>query len=530
MKGRIVAGRYELAMLIGQGGMGQVWLAHDRTLDRRVAVKLLRPDRAPGAEESDEIRRRFARECRVTAQVDHPGLVTVHDAASDGDDLYLVMQYVQGADLADHLAEHDPYPWPWAAAVAAQLCPVLAAVHAVPAVHRDLKPRNIMIRPDGTAVVLDLGVAAVLTDDTTRLTLTGSPIGSPVYMAPEQAMGGEVGPRTDLYSLGVILHELLSGTVPFTSPSPLGVLHQHVYEPPPPLRRLRPDVPEALEALVLRLLAKDPRDRPADAAAVHRALVPLLPAPDPTLPPCPPPGRRGPGDDAGAPMDPTRPLRLPYAPWHGGLPRQAPPPTAPAAVPHPVPAAVPHPAPSAPAAGNTGTAAAVEEAKRLLDAGRLTQAAGVLGNALSAAAQAHGWHAPVVQMLRKHYAATLLEDGQFHAALPQLRLLSEQRAAEAGPADPQALRFRVEAAQCLEHLGDQASALAEYQSLLPLLERHADGDPALLLEVGRRTAQLLMATGDHVAARAALHRLLLETERRYGPHHPLAAETRRALG
>lgn len=110
MKGRIVAGRYELAMLIGQGGMGQVWLAHDRTLDRRVAVKLLRPDRAPGAEESDEIRRRFARECRVTAQVDHPGLVTVHDAASDGDDLYLVMQYVQGADLADHLAEHDPYP------------------------------------------------------------------------------------------------------------------------------------------------------------------------------------------------------------------------------------------------------------------------------------------------------------------------------------------------------------------------------------------------------------------------------------
>ncbi|MCC9311350.1 serine/threonine protein kinase [Kitasatospora sp. RB6PN24] len=523
--------------------MGQVWLAHDRTLDRRVAVKLLRPDRAPGADESDEVRRRFARECRVTAQVDHPGLVTVHDAASDGDDLYLVMQYVQGADLADHLAEHDPYPWPWAAAVAAQLCPVLAAVHAVPAVHRDLKPRNIMIRPDGTAVVLDLGVAAVLTNDTTRLTLTGSPIGSPVYMAPEQAMGGAVGPRADLYALGVILHELLSGTVPFASPSPLGVLHQHVYEPPPPLRRIRPDTPVALEALVLRLLAKDPRDRPADAAEVHRALVPLLPGPDAARP-----------DGFEPPMDPTRPFRLPYAPWHGGQPQQSPPP-APAAVPFPTPAAVPFPAqvggPShalsavpypAPAAvpapapaggqavGNADTAAAVEEAKRLLDAGRVSQAAGVLGSALSAAEQAHGRHAPVVHMLRKHYAATLLEDGQFHAALPQLRLLGEERAGQVGPTDPQVLRFRVEAAQCLEHLGDQVSALAEYQALLPLLDRHADDDPALLLEVRRRTAHLLMVAGDHAAARAALHGLLLETERRYGPHHPLAAETRRALG
>jgi hypothetical protein len=216
-------------------------------------------------------------------------------------------------------------------------------------------------------------------------------------------------------------------------------------------------------------------------------------------------------------MDPTRPFRMPYAPWHGGAPRQAVP-------------AVPPVAPAAPVPANLDTAAAVEEAKRLLDAGWLTQASGVLGNALSAAAQAHGWHAPVVHMLRKHYAATLLEDGQFHAALPQLRLLGEQRAAEAGPADPQALRFRVEAAQCLEHLGDQVSALAEYQSLLPLLERQRGEDPALALEVRRRTAHLLMATGDHAGGRAALHRLLLETERRYGPHHPLAAETRRALG
>ena len=482
MRGRLVAGRYELAALIGQGGMGQVWRAHDRTLDRWVAVKLLQPHRSPAAEQDVELRRRFARECRITAQVDHPGLVTVHDATGEGDDLYLVMQYIQGADLADHLAEHDPYPWPWAVAVAAQLCPILAAVHAVPAVHRDLKPRNIMVRPDGTLVVLDLGIAAALDRDTTRLTMTGSPIGSPAYMAPEQATDGQVGPHTDLYSLGVILHELLSGTVPFAYSSALGVLHQHLHEPPPPLRRIRPEVPPALEQLVLRLLAKDPLDRPADAAEVHRALAPLLPGPD------------APGTDApGTPMDPTRPFRQPYAPWQAArpLPRPQPGPAQP-----PAPAAAPLPDHKA------DVAAAVENAKLLLDAGRITQAVDVLGSALAAAVTAHGPQSPVVHMLRKQYATTLLEDGQYQAALGELRVLAEQRAATAGPNDPQALRFRIEAAQCLEQLGDHASALADYRLLLPELDRHAAADPSLALEVRHRTAHLLLAAADTAPAPA----------------------------
>ncbi|MDV9193389.1 serine/threonine-protein kinase, partial [Streptomyces sp. SR27] len=280
--------------------MGQVWTAYDGRLDRRVAVKLLRPATLSGPETAaDELRRRFVRECRVTAQVGHPGLVTVHDAGSEGEDLYLVMQYVEGADLADHLAEHDPYPWEWAVCVAAQLCGVLAAVHAVPIVHRDLKPRNVVVRHDGAVVVLDLGVASVLDSDTTRLTHTGSPIGSPAYMAPEQAMGGAVGPATDLYALGVLLHELLSGNVPFAGSTALGVLHRHLYEPPLPLRRLRPEVPETLEALVLRLLAKDPRERPSGAHEVYEHLAPLLPAR---------------GAPVG-PMDPTRPFLRPHAPW-----------------------------------------------------------------------------------------------------------------------------------------------------------------------------------------------------------------------
>ncbi|MEV6330652.1 serine/threonine-protein kinase [Streptomyces sp. NPDC051909] len=506
MNGRVVGGRYELATLIGQGGMGQVWTAYDGRLDRRVAVKLLNPAAISGpATAADELRRRFVRECRVTAQVDHPGLVTVHDAGSDGDELYLVMQYVEGADLADHLAEHDPYPWPWAVSVAAQLCAVLAAVHAVPIVHRDLKPRNVMVRPDGTVTVLDLGVASVLDSDTTRLTHTGSPIGTPAYMAPEQAMGGAVGPYTDLYALGVLLHELLSGNVPFAGSTALGVLHRHLHEPPLPVRRLRPEVPDALEALVLRLLAKDPQDRPSGAQEVYERLLPLLPAP----------GAATAGPSAG-PLDPTRPFRRPHAPW----PDRA---AAPAAVPAP---------PVPPPPGRPDVAAAVDEVKRLLGEGSITQAVDVLGGILPAAAAEHGERSPVVRILRKQYATTLMDDGQYRRALPELRRLAEDRSAEAGPYDPQTLRFRYDAALCLEQLGDPAAALGEFRALLPYHEQGGAGDPELRqrsFDIRHRIGLLMLATGEQAAAVSHLATLLYDVERDQGPYHPLAADLRRVL-
>ncbi|MFE3385583.1 serine/threonine-protein kinase [Streptomyces anulatus] len=536
MSGRIIADRYELATILGQGGMGQVWTAYDRRLDRRVAVKLLRPDRVAGptgSDAADELRRRFVRECRVTAQVDHPGLVTVHDAGSDDDDLYLVMQYVEGADLADHLAERNPYPWPWAVAVAAQLCAVLCAVHAVPIVHRDLKPRNVMVRSDGTVTVLDLGVASVLDTDTTRLTHTGSPIGSPAYMAPEQAMGGAVGPYTDLYALGVLLHELLSGDVPFAGSTALGVLHRHLYEPPLPVRKTRPEVPAALEALVLRLLAKDPQDRPASAQEVYEGLAPLLPKH---------------GTPAG-PLDPTRPFLRPHAPWpdRAATPAPvpapatfaAPPPslgappsfTAPPAV-APSPARPAHLPPSTPPPARPDVARAVDEVKKLLGEGRITQAVDVLGATLPAAAAEHGEHSPVVRILRKQYAATLMDDGQYRRALPELRRLAEDRAAEAGPSDAQALQFRYDAAQCLEQLGEAGAALVEYRAVLPYYE-NAYGpiasDPGRALDIRHRIGQLLLAVGDHTAGRAQLQALLYDAERTYGPHHPLPMDLRRLL-
>ncbi|WP_405582406.1 protein kinase domain-containing protein [Streptomyces sp. NBC_01190] len=500
MIGRLIADRYELATVIGQGGMGQVWTAYDRRLDRRVAVKLLRPDKVAAGEDASELRQRFDRECRVTAQVDHPGLVTVHDAGGDGDELYLVMQYVEGADLSDHLAEHDPYPWPWAVAVAAQLCGALSAVHAVPIVHRDLKPRNVMVRPDGTLIVLDLGVASVMDTDTTRLTHTGSPIGSPAYMAPEQAMGGAVGPRTDLYALGVVLHELLSGQTPFAGSTALGVLHRHLYEAPVPLRQLRPEVPERVESLVLRLLAKDPQHRPAGAQEVFRELAVLLPAAGSSHAPL-------------GPMDPTRPFLRPHAPWPDR-----------AAPPEPNPGPAPAPAPK-----GADLATAVDEVKRLLDAGRITQAVDMLGGIIPAAAEKHGEHSPVLRALRKQYAATLMEDGQYRRALPELRRLSEQFAHQYGGADQQALQFRYEAAQCLEQLGDTTAALSEYRVLLPYFERYAATAPAVPLDIRRRIGHLLLSVGDRPGAREVLTRLLYDAERVHGPHHPFPVEIRRTL-
>ncbi|MFI6769919.1 protein kinase [Streptomyces sp. NPDC050355] len=573
MNGRVIGGRYELSALLGQGGMGQVWIGYDRRLDRRVGVKLLRPDRVAGTPDGEEMRRRFVRECRVTAQVDHPGLVTVHDAGSDDEDLYLVMQYVEGADLSDHLAEHDPYPWPWAVSVAAQLCAVLASVHAVPIVHRDLKPRNVMIRPDGSLVILDLGIASALDTDTTRLTHTGSPIGSPAYMAPEQAMGGTVGPHTDLYALGILLHELLSGEVPFAGSTALGVLHRHLHEEPVPVRKLRPDVPEALEALVLHLLRKDPEARPADAQEVYRALAPLLPAAATG-----PHAAQAPATPL-APMDPTRPFRQPHAPWpirSSGGPAPAPTPTAlstplvpapeppatgapvttggtgPArpgpdprtsvarsSAPHPgawTSAATPFPSPAPSSASSLSSpssgpdvASAVDEVKSLLDQGRITRAVDILGGILPAAAERHGAHSPVVRTLRKQYAATLMDDGQYRRALPELRILAEEFGQESGAgATRQALQFHYEAAQCLEQLGEVAQALEEYRALLPYFEHYAD-DPVRPLEIRRSIGHLLLAQGERGAAQEALSRLLYDAERLHGPHHAFPEELRRTL-
>lgn len=511
---RLVGGRYRLAEKIGHGGMGQVWTAYDEQLDRRVAVKLLRTDLAltgGGSEaERGELRKRFRRECRVTAGFDHPGLVTVYDAGEDGDELYLVMQRVPGLSLADLIAEDGPLPVARAVAVAAQICAALAAVHAVPVVHRDLKPSNVMVRDDGRVVVLDLGIAAVLETGATRITRTGGVIGSPPYMAPEQALSTTVDPRSDLYALGCMLHEMVSGEAPFRAPTALGVLQRHADEPPVPLRRLRPDVPAELEALVLDLLAKQPRDRPADAQEVYRRLLPLLPPAEP---------------DAAAALrpygglpDPARPYRHPLAPQPPGpvRPPSYGPPTAGSA--------------SAPRQATPDLAEACRRVPELLDAGRLSEVIDLAAQVLPAAGEGHGDQAPMVHTLRRVYARTLLVERRYRTALPEWRSLAEAAAARRGPADPEALECRREAARCLEQLGEGAAALAEYRALLPLYEarlhRGGDGDWESLFDLRERIGKLLAADGDTRGAREVLLPLLAEKERHHGPHHPEVVQLR----
>ncbi|MGF1428354.1 serine/threonine-protein kinase [Kitasatospora sp. LaBMicrA B282] len=543
---RVIGGRYRLAEKIGHGGMGQVWAGYDERLDRRVAVKLLRTESllgGPGsgepADREDELRRRFLRECRITAGLDHPGLVTVFDAGEDAGELYLVMQRLPGVGLGDLIAEEGPFPIPWAVSVAAQICAALSVVHAVPVVHRDLKPSNLMVRPDGRVVLLDLGIATALDGRHTRLTMTGVPIGSPSYMAPEQALSGVVDARTDLYALGCLLHEMLAGEEPFRAPTALGVLRRQVDEAPEPLRRRRPEVPAELEVLVLDLLAKPPADRPADAQTVYQRLGPLLPAA--LAGPCPPYGPQ---------PDPTTPFHYPHRPlpWStvagagGGTGAAAAVPAGAAMI---FPAVQAGPAASGVAgvpavaaaadgpAAPADLAAACAQVSDLLAEHRYAEVIDLAARLLPVARATHGDGAPLVGTLRTIYARTLLQEGQYRAALPEYQLLAAAATAAGGPLDPQALDHRRKAAACLEQLCRAPEALAEYRALLgdhtTRLTSGQDTDPARCFDLRERIGLLLAGAGDAEGAWEWLLALLFDREPLQGPHHPEVQRLRNHL-
>ncbi|RRQ76198.1 serine/threonine protein kinase [Streptomyces griseofuscus] len=301
--GTLIAKRYRIKSPIGHGGMGQVWMADDEHLGRGVAVKTMTPSGGLTARQVAQDAARFEREAKAVARLDHTGLAAVYDLGVETGTHYLVMQYVQGLDLADYIAEHERLSLEEAAAVGAQICSVLAAAHTRGVVHRDLKPGNVRIRTDGVVKVLDFGVAAILDADT-KLTTTGERLGSLQYMAPEQVLGEPVDRRTDLYALGCLIHEMLTGRPVFEHESPLMVPGLHTEAMPEPLRALRPDAPESVESLVLELLAKKPGDRPAHAGEVYRRLAAHLPAPEN------PEGALVPWTEA----DPCRPFRFPMAP------------------------------------------------------------------------------------------------------------------------------------------------------------------------------------------------------------------------
>ena len=288
----VLGGRYALAEVLGTGGMATVWRARDEVLGREVAVKVLSPPYAadPG------FAARFEREARHAAAVSHPRLVTVFDCGVDGGTPYLVMELVTGRTLRHVLDEAGPLPAGQAGAIAAAVCEGLEAAHAAGLVHRDIKPANIILA-GGEVKILDFGIARA--EGTAAGTATGIVLGTAAYLSPEQAAGRPAGPSSDLYALGCVLFEMLTGAPPFTAESAVGLAHRHVHDDPGPPSARRPGVPASLDQMTTRLLAKDPAGRPADAAAARAGLLAVL-APDaaPVPPAASVPGaprrRRGP--------------------------------------------------------------------------------------------------------------------------------------------------------------------------------------------------------------------------------------------
>lgn len=285
-----LAGRYRLEAPVGRGCMGEVWRGLDLRLRRPVAVKIL-----PLSGAADEAGvARFRREAEIAAALNHPGITTVFDIDEHTDGglrmLFLVMELMQGRDLVSVLREHPGgLPIAQVRDWAVQILDALSAAHRHGVVHRDIKPANLFLTDDARVKVCDFGIARLA--DATKITVTGSVAGTPLYMAPEQIDGRTVDERTDLYAFGCVLYQLLTGTTWVDSGSSVGaILHQHLNQTPASPRSVRPDIDEHLSALVLDLLAKQPDDRPKDAATVAERLRDVSDWPtSPDRPPTEPP-------------------------------------------------------------------------------------------------------------------------------------------------------------------------------------------------------------------------------------------------
>ena len=280
-----IAGRFRIEREIGTGGMGTVYLATHLGLDRPVAVKIIRREFAGDADVAD----RFLREARTMAKLRHPNAAMIFDAGNLPDGRhFIVMEFVEGETLSQALAREGRFPASKAVRIATQICDVLEEAHRLGIIHRDLKPSNILLGKRGVCV-LDFGVAKVLASSaestfTHASTGSGQLIGTPRYMSPEQCLGQRVGARSDLYSLGVIVYEMLAGRPPFTDPLQSALLVKQATAPAPPLPRLRQDIARPLALAVHTLLAKRPEDRPRTAALTKSLLERTLVQTESTLP------------------------------------------------------------------------------------------------------------------------------------------------------------------------------------------------------------------------------------------------------
>jgi serine/threonine-protein kinase len=252
----VIADRYELEELVGTGGMSSVYRARDRLLERHVALKILHPHHSS----DEDFVQRFRKEARLVAQLSHPNIVTVIDRGDDGGRQFIVFEYVEGENLKEVVTREGPLPLRRVLELALQIGRGLAFAHSQGLVHRDVKPQNVLMNGDDQAKVTDFGIARSIDVDV-GVTQTGTVLGTSAYIAPEQASGGDITPQTDVYSLGVVLYELLTGEVPFPGESFVAVAMKHINDPPPTLLERRPDTPPRLAAAVDRALAKEPGER-----------------------------------------------------------------------------------------------------------------------------------------------------------------------------------------------------------------------------------------------------------------------------
>jgi beta-lactam-binding protein with PASTA domain/tRNA A-37 threonylcarbamoyl transferase component Bud32 len=286
-KTRVLAGRYEIDSVLGEGGMAKVFRGTDKVLGRTVAVKVLAPQYA----KDEQFVARFRREAQAAAGLNHPNIVSVYDTGSENGIHWIVMEYVEGRTLKEIIVEEGPLLPERAVEIAHAISVALAAAHEKGLVHRDIKPGNIMITPPGETKVMDFGIARA-TGSANTLTQTAMVLGTAAYLSPEQAQGKPVDARSDIYSVGCVLFEMLSAHPPFEGDSPVAIAYKHVRETPTPPSRFNKDVPKELDAIVLKCLAKNPDNRYQTtrelAEDLHRlsrgqpvAATPVLPG-DPT--------------------------------------------------------------------------------------------------------------------------------------------------------------------------------------------------------------------------------------------------------
>jgi len=495
----LLSGRYRIDGLLGRGGMSEVYHGYDERLDRRVAIKVLRPPAsvpaAPDSPEAVEVldalerdRKRFLREIRVTAQLEHPGTPAVYDTGVERTPggaitrLWLVMQLLRGSTLETLLNQADyqsaPQPVAWAAAIAAQIAAVLVEVHRVDIVHRDIKPGNVMVTDGGLVKVLDFGIAILRgAGALPRLTQVDRTIGTPAYMSPEQCLGQVVTSASDIYSLGCLLLELLTGDAPFFATADMPLRSQHLNTLAPTARSRRASVPTELDTLVSLMLAKDPDARPT-AETVYATLLPLTTA----------------GAEAGAEdRDPTRPFRWPLL---------------------------------APAASrrtgraekgrltDTEVALLLESVRAFMESDRPSGAIGLLEDGIERLG-----HDPALELRMRHrLGAALFYAGEYTRAAAVLDAAGRDYRRHFPPNDPDVLECAHLAGYAYAETGKPGKALPQLRFFVQNADTSASGGEARkVLEARFVTAQLLAADGypdEALAELQAVRPLLAAT---FGP-------------